>query len=110
MPKPWMLGLIAAGLTLAAPSVRAAGKDDMSSYYPAAAMRVRQDGQARIACTVTPDGHLTDCSVVSEDPPAFGFGDAALKLAHLFIMKTQTADGHSTAGSHIVVPINFKAP
>ena len=84
--------------------------DDMSSYYPDRAQRMGQNGRAAITCTVTASGSLTGCSVVSEDPADFGFGQAALKLAHLFKMKPQTSDGAPVGGAQITVPIRFVAP
>jgi protein TonB len=69
-----------------------------------------QNGRAVITCTVTAQGSLTGCQVASEDPPDFGFGQAALKMAHLFKMRPQTADGQPVGGAQVSVPIRFVAP
>jgi protein TonB len=82
----------------------------MAAYYPDRASRLSQSGRASISCTVTITGALSGCSVVSEDPPDFGFGDAALKLAHLFKMQPKEADGQAVGGASVVVPIRFVAP
>ena len=58
-------------------------------------------------CRVTEQGTLADCSVVSEDPPGEGFGEAALKLSGGFRMEPKTADGQSVKGAVIVIPIRF---
>lgn len=84
--------------------------DDMKSYYPDRAQREGMNGRAVIDCVVTVDGHLDNCKTVSEAPPDYGFGDAALKLAHLFKMKPTTADGTPVGGARITIPIRFVAP
>jgi protein TonB len=90
--------------------VRKPDADEMTSYYPDRAQRMGTNGHASISCTVTASGGLSGCSVVSEDPPDYGFGDAALKLAHLFKMKPKTEDGVAVGGAQITVPIRFVAP
>jgi protein TonB len=84
--------------------------DDMANYYPDRAQRMNQSGRASISCTVTATGGLSGCSVVSEDPADFGFGEAALKLAHLFKMKPKQEDGTAVGGGVVVVPIRFVVP
>lgn len=81
--------------------------DTLQTYYPDRAQRMNMSGTARVSCTVQPNGTLTACSVVSEDPPDYGFGTAAIKMAHYFKMKTRDVD---CLGATIVVPIRFNAP
>jgi protein TonB len=87
--------------------LRKPSADDMEAYFPDRAQRMNQSGMARISCTVTASGSLSDCSVVSEDPADFGFGGAALKLAHLFKMTPKTEDGAPVGGASVTVPIRF---
>lgn len=94
------------GAPVAHPSwVRRPDAKDMMSYYPVRAQRLGLDGHAVIDCKVAADEHLSDCAVVSEEPADFGFGDAALKLAPLFVLRAGTAPGAS-----ITIPIRFLGP
>jgi protein TonB len=84
--------------------------DDMARYYPDRAQRMEVAGRATIACTVTAKGSLEGCSVVSENPADYQFGDAALKLSKLFRMKPKTLDGAPVDGGQITIPIVFQVP
>jgi len=52
-------------------------------YYPIAARAAGVAGTAALDCLETEHARLTDCTLVSESPTGFGFGEAALKLAML---------------------------
>src|SRR4051812_16881414 len=52
----------------------------VGSVFPAEAIRAGRDGFANIKCTLTVDGALQGCSVVSETPGGMGFGRATLAL------------------------------
>jgi protein TonB len=84
--------------------------DDLANYYPDRAQRMNQNGHASMTCTVTATGSLSGCSVSAEDPPDFGFGAAALKMAHLFKMRPKTEDGSPVGGAVVTVPIRFEVP
>jgi protein TonB len=71
---------------------------------------MNQSGSAKIYCVVTASGTLSECTVASESPADFGFGDAALKMSKLFKMKPQTQDGQPVGGAHINIPIRFQVP
>jgi protein TonB len=81
--------------------------DDVSRYYPDRAQRLSVSGKAEISCGVLANGKLTNCTIVSEDPPDQQFGDAALKLSKLFKMRPQSKDGVPTSGGTVRIPIRF---
>ncbi len=61
--------------------------DDMARYYPDRAAWLERTGNVLLQCLVTAKGAVSTCSVLSEDPSEYGFGDAALKLSKLFKLK-----------------------
>lgn len=78
--------------------------------YPRAALREELPGRAVIVCRVTATGHLGDCSVAEETPPGKGFGAAALKLAPFFRLSLVGADGKSTEGAVVRIPLQWRPP
>jgi len=90
--------------------VRLPSGEDINRYYPDRAQRFNMGGSAKISCVVTASGTLSDCSIVSETPEGYGFGDAALKMAKLFKMRPQTRDGQAVGGASVVVPLKFVLP
>lgn len=84
--------------------------EDMARYYPDRAQRMEVAGRATISCVVNARGALEACSIVSEDPADYGFGEAALKLSRLFRMKPTTLDGTPSDGGVITLPIIFQVP
>lgn len=109
---------VAAGLLLlvaqpalsqeAPPVAKGPTGDDMVAYYPEKAMELGREGQATIKCKVAPDLTVTNCHILSESPPDYGFGAAAVKLSRLFKMKPETKDGQPTAGAEVTIPIAFR--
>lgn len=79
-------------------------------FYPEAAQKVGVTGAATIACIVTAKGTLTDCVVVDETPPAYGFGAAALRMSVLFRMRPLTKSGQRVEGGRVTIPIRFALP
>jgi protein TonB len=73
-------------------------------YYPARAQRLSVEGKAIVACDVDVGGHLSQCTVISEEPANYGFGEAATVMAHC-LMKMH--DGHP---GRTTVPLQFKLP
>ena len=67
--------------------VRKPDGGDLERYYPQRARDQEVDGRATIECTVTANGSLTSCSVVSESPAGAGFGEATVRAASKFKMR-----------------------
>lgn len=79
---------------------------DYSRYYPERAMDRNQEGRVSLDCIVAADGRI-NCSVISEDPSGWGFGDAAIRISRSFRMAPATQDGVPTSGGRVRVPIRF---
>lgn len=79
--------------------------EDMAKFYPEKALDIGKEGGAVLECTVKKDRSLVNCTVASETPEGFGFGDAALKLSTLFRMKSK-----AKPGSRLTIPIQFQTP
>lgn len=82
-------------------------REQLMSVFPAAAAATGANGEAVIHCLVTPQGALTDCFPIHEEPEGAGFGAAAISLAPQFLMKPAIKDGKPAFGT-VSVPINFK--
>jgi protein TonB len=83
------------------------GPEEFAQYYPQRAMELGKGGVVTITCTVTSKGTLTGCSASDEDPPNFGFADAALKISRFFRMKPKTLDGQPVEGGTFSTRIRF---
>lgn len=67
------------------------------------------EGMAVIDCIATVAGKLRDCTVKSENPADFGFGEAALKMAPLFKVRPAVVDG-KPSDAPVSIPLTFKLP
>jgi TonB family protein len=90
--------------------MRRPSAEDLARYYPDRASRMSIEGTAIISCSVDGRGLLEDCSVVSENPPEAGFGDATLKASKLFRMRPLTKDGASVEGGTVRIPLRWVLP
>ncbi|MDG2521134.1 TonB family protein [Caulobacter segnis] len=107
-----VLGLCAAGAPLSAePAIsepdwasKPSGKD-FDRAYPSAARKAKLNGEAVLDCSVAPDGALDACSVVSESPKDYGFGEASLAVASKFRMKPE--DASRQAGAKVRFLVEF---
>lgn len=105
----WIIGAAAVLAATACDAQSMVGPDIMR-YYPEQAQRIGLEGKAVISCTITAEGRLADCAVVSEDPPGFGFGEAAVKMSTLFKMRPKTQGGAPVDGGKVTIPIRFRLP
>lgn len=96
------------GSAITAPEwIRRPTGNDMARVYPQRAARSAVNGLATTFCGVTKAGTLTDCKVIEEAPGGAGFGEAALKLMPLFLMRPETRDGAPVEGGTVRIPIRF---
>jgi TonB family protein len=79
---------------------------EVLAVRPTAAIKEGLDGRALLKCLVTVQGALTNCSVVSENPPGKGFGGAALTLTSRFEMRPATKNGRPVE-SWVQFPVNM---
>jgi TonB family protein len=80
---------------------------DLARAYPRKARRQGITGHTKIECVVDDRGSLEQCQVIEEDPPGWGFGDAALKLKVHILMRPRTVDGKPVGGAKVVIPMSW---
>jgi protein TonB len=90
--------------------LRQPNNDDMQEYYPDRALRMNAGGKATVRCTVTKSGALTGCSILSEDPPDFGFGQATLSVTHIWKIRPKSVDGAPTEGGTFQRTVVWRPP
>lgn len=64
-------------------------------------------GAATLQCKATPNGSLTECSVLSETPAGAGFGQSALRAARTGRLSPGTVD-NTPAGSAVTFTTDFQ--
>ena len=72
---------------------------DLGTYYPSRALSRELSGQVVLDCRVDVVGAL-HCSVVSETPANWGFGDAALRISRDYRMVPAMRDGEAVEGRY----------
>ncbi len=90
-----------------APNRAYASLGPVGPYYPQVAHDDRQDGVATLRCRTGDAGALEACDVVSETPPRYDFGIAAVVMAR---RKYIRAAGSPPAGQTIIVRVPFVLP
>jgi protein TonB len=72
---------------------------DLASYYPGRALAREIGGQVLLDCLVDVNGAL-DCSVVTETPVNWGFGQAALRISRDYRMVPALRAGQAVQGRY----------
>lgn len=80
---------------------------DFSRHYPRRALERGQEGRVVLDCIVGADGRI-GCSVSSEDPSGWDFGEAAIRISRSFRMSPRMENGAATEGGRVRVPITFR--
>ena len=83
--------------------------EQLAAFYPKEAVVKRATGHATVHCEVDETGQIGQCTIVSEDPPGLGFGNAALKLARISEFSPKLVNGMPTKGV-VNIPFNFAIP
>ncbi len=85
------------------------GLGDYVSVWPKTAFQVRRDGAVKLSCVVDRFGLAESCTVVFEDPPNVGFGQAALELRPTLKL-TPAMGPNGPITSTMTIALRFKAP
>lgn len=81
---------------------------DLGRYYPARARERGIEGSATLNCAVDTGGAL-HCTVVSETPTGWGFGEAAVRMAGDHRMVPASRDGQAIEARHrMVIPFRLQ--
>jgi TonB family protein len=85
-------------------------KAQIQAAYPVRALDDQVEGGAVIDCIVNEAGSLEGCRVGAENPPGYGFGQAAVDLAGDFVMKPGRFDGDPVGGRPVRISVAFTTP
>jgi len=83
--------------------------DAIGSVYPTAARQAGVIGKAKVGCNVSVSGRLEQCQALSETPPGWGFGAAAVAMTRYFSWRPQRVNGVPVGGAPVVIPVDFGA-
>lgn len=72
---------------------------NLAAYYPPRAVSREVEGEVMLDCRVLTTGHLS-CSILSETPENYGFGQAALRIARDHRMSPAMRDGVAIEGRY----------
>jgi hypothetical protein len=85
---------------------KAPGQSDLLRVYPKKAKALGATSSVRLACTIRRDRKL-DCVTEWEQHPGEGFGDAALKVSKLYLVR-KSIEPELQPGKIVIVPVRFQ--
>lgn len=88
--------------------VREPSARDFARYFPDDALDEGQSGNVTLSCIIGGSGRLA-CSVASESPDGYGFGNAAIGISRQLRVRTTLPDGSSAEGREMRLPLSFRA-
>jgi hypothetical protein len=88
--------------------VREPSARDFARYFPNDALEDGTSGNVTLSCIIGGGGRLA-CSVASESPSGYGFGNAAIGISRQLRVRTTLPDGSSAEGREMRLPLSFRA-
>lgn len=88
--------------------VREPNARDFARYFPDRALDDGTSGNVTLSCIIGGSGRLA-CSVASESPSGYGFGNAAIGISRQLRVRTTLPDGSSAEGREMRLPLSFRA-
>jgi hypothetical protein len=88
--------------------VREPSARDFARYFPDDALDEGTSGNVTLSCIIGGSGRLA-CSVASESPDGYGFGNAAIGISRQLRVRTTLPDGSSAEGREMRLPLSFRA-
>jgi TonB family protein len=88
--------------------IREPSARDFARYFPDEALDAGRSGNVTLSCIIGGGGRLA-CSVASESPGGYGFGEAAIGISRQLRVRTTLPDGSSAEGREMQVPLSFRA-
>ena len=88
--------------------VREPSARDFARYFPDEALEDGTSGNVTLSCIIGGGGRLA-CSVASESPSGYGFGNAAIGISRQLRVRTTLPDGSSAEGREMRLPLSFRA-
>lgn len=82
--------------------------EDLAAAYPVGAKASGTPGRATVECSVSAQGAMNGCTVLSESPAGAGFGRATLSVAGKFRMAATDEDGRSVGGGSVRIPMMWR--
>jgi len=83
---------------------------EMAAAWPSRAPASLGEAKVRVQCGFSPDTALTGCKLLSEDPPGFGFGAAAVRLTDRFRTRGAIMEDALLAKARIFLSFDFVNP